>query len=299
MKTRAPGRKTSEQPPAGTRDLSTPSTSGAGMTVPTAADQHYPLIGPGDPEPFSLYNPDGTAPVLLVCDHASKAFPRVMNQLGLADWVLEQHVASDIGAAMVTRHLSDLLDAPAVLAGYSRLIIDPNRKLTSSTAFIEVSDGITIPGNIDLSEEEKADRVASFFDPYHQAITDRLERFKSRGVTPAFISVHTCTPVFNQVVREMHIGVMWDKDPRIPLPFIRNLEAMEGVCVGDNEPYSGKHPHDFTIDFHAEPEGLPHVGIEVRQDLVGEEEGARRWAGILADGLEDVLSDIVGLQPRR
>jgi predicted N-formylglutamate amidohydrolase len=256
----------------------------------------FPLIGPGDPAPFSLYNENGKAPVLLVCDHASRAFPRAMNQLGLADWVLDKHVACDIGAALVTRFLSDRLDAPAVLAGYSRLIIDLNRKTSSSTAFIEVSDGITVPGNLDLGEEEKSDRIASFFDPYHGAITQQLKEFEERGIQPAFIAVHTCTPVFNQVVRQMHIGVMWDEDPRIARPLIRNLDAMDGVCVGDNEPYSGKHPHDFTIDFHAEPNRLPYAGIEVRQDLVSDEAGARKWASILADALEVVLAEVVGFE---
>jgi predicted N-formylglutamate amidohydrolase len=259
----------------------------------------YPLIGPGDPPPYSLYNPEGKAPVLLVCDHASRAFPRAMNQLGLADWVLDKHVACDIGAALVTRHLADRLDAPAVLAGYSRLIVDLNRKLHGRSAFIPVSDGIAIPGNLEISEEEKAQRVASFFKPYHDAITERLKQFEENGVTPAFIAVHTCTPVFNRVVRRMHIGIMWDQDPRIPVPLIRRLEAMDGICVGDNEPYSGKHPHDFTIDYHAERSQLPCVGIEVRQDLVSDDEGAGRWAGVLADALEDVLAEVVGHQPRQ
>lgn len=93
----------------------------------------------------------------------------------------------------------------------------------------------------------------------------------------------------------MHIGVMWDQDARIPVPLIRNLAAMDGVCVGDNEPYSGRHPHDFTIDHHAERDELPCVGIEVRQDLVSDDAGAHKWANILADALEAVLSDVVGL----
>jgi predicted N-formylglutamate amidohydrolase len=275
--------------------LSTPSTSRQ-KTVPSATADAFPLIGPGDPAPFKLYNENGKAPVLLVCDHASRTFPRAMNQLGLADWVLDKHVACDIGAAMVTHFLSDRLDAPAMLAGYSRLIVDLNRQTDSSTAFIEVSDGITVPGNLDLSDEEKADRITSFFDPYHGAISRQLEGFEQRGIQPAFISVHTCTPVFNQVVRQMHIGVMWDDDPRIARPLIRNLDAMDGICVGDNEPYSGKHPHDFTIDFHAEPNGLPYAGIEVRQDLVSDEKGARKWAHILADALEEVLAEVVGFE---
>ena len=105
------------------------------------------------------------------------------------------------------------------------------------------------------------------------------------------IAVHTCSPVFDQIVRPWHIGIMWDTDPRIPVPLIQRFEQMEGICIGDNEPYSGRHPHDFTIDHHAEPAGLPHVGIEVRQDLVSNEDGARKWAAILAEALAEILSD--------
>jgi len=236
------------------------------------------------------YNDHGRAPVLLVADHASPFFPAAMNQLGLADWVLERHVAWDIGSDQLTRFLADELDAQAVLAGFSRLIVDPNRKLEDPTAFIEISDGIGIPGNIGLDAEQKALRAQSFFRPYHDAITARLECFAAQGIVPAFISVHTCTPVFARVVRPWHIGVMWDRDPRIAVPLMQTLRGMEGICIGDNEPYSGRHPHDFTIDFHAEPSGLPHVGIEVRQDLVADDNGAGRWAGILASALRGILA---------
>lgn len=251
----------------------------------------YPLIGPGDPPPYMTYNDHGLAKLLLVADHASPFFPAAMNQLGLADWVLERHVAWDIGSDQLTRFLADELDAPAVLAGFSRLIVDPNRQLNDPSAFVEVSDGIAIPGNLELSEEQKSLRVQSFFQPYHEAIANRLDQFQSRGIVPAFISVHTCTPVFDRIVRPWHVGIMWDRDPRIAIPLMENLGGMDGVCIGDNEPYSGRHPHDFTVDFHAEPAGLPHVGIEVRQDLVSDDEGARTWAGILASALGPVLAD--------
>ena len=251
----------------------------------------YPLIGPGDPPPFITYNDHGQAPVLLVADHASPFFPAAMNQLGLADWVLERHVAWDIGSDLLTHCLADALDAQAVLAGFSRLIVDPNRQLDDPTAFMQVSDGIAIPGNLDLDAEQKALRVQSFFRPYHGTIAAKLDRFQAQGIVPALISVHTCTPVFDRVVRPWHVGVMWDRDPRIAVPLMENLRSMAGVCIGDNEPYSGRHPHDFTIDFHAEPARLPHVGIEVRQDLVQDEPGAARWAAILAQALRPILSD--------
>jgi len=251
----------------------------------------YPLIEPGDPPPFMTYNDAGSAKVLLVADHASPYFPASMNQLGLADWVLERHVTWDIGSDLLARHLADLIDAPAILAGYSRLLVDPNRQLDDPTAFIEVSDGIAIPGNHGLSHEQKSLRIQSFFQPYHAAITDRLRKFQSGGTVPALISVHTCTPVFAQVVRRWHIGIMWDKDPRIAKPLMEKLSKMDEICFGDNEPYSGRHTHDFTIDHHAEPAGLPHVGIEVRQDLVGDAEGAAKWARVLAAPLQEILAD--------
>ena len=255
------------------------------------ADRRYPLIGPGDPPPYMTYNDHGRARLLLVADHASPFFPAGMNQLGLADWVLERHVAWDIGSDELARCLADRLDAQLILAGFSRLIVDPNRRLDDPTAFATLSDGIAIPGNLDLDEEQKALRAASFYQPYHDAIAARLERFAQRGDVPAFVSIHTCTPVFDRVVRPWHVGVMWDKDPRLAVPLMERLRGMDGICIGDNEPYSGRHPHDFTIDHHAEPAGLPHVGIEVRQDLVATADGARQWAGILADALQGILAD--------
>lgn len=238
-----------------------------------------------------VYNDHGKAPVLLVADHASPFFPAAMNQLGLADWVLERHVAWDIGVDELVRCMADELDAPAILAGFSRLIVDPNRQPDDPGAFPQISDGIAIPGNIDLDEAGKAARIQSFFAPYHDAISSRLARFEQQGTVPALIAVHTCTPEFDRIIRPWHVGIMWDKDPRIPRHVMSEFKRRGDICAGDNEPYSGRHPHDFTIDYHAEPHGLPHVGFEVRQDLVTEYEGARRWAGILAQALRGILED--------
>ena len=260
--------------------------------------QHFPeidpadtLIGPGDPPPYMTYNEHGKAQVLLVADHASPFFPATLNQLGLADWVLEEHVAWDIGVDELARCLADELDASLVLAGFSRLIVDPNRRPDDPGVIPEISDGIAIPGNLDLEPSQRARRFRSFFDPYHEAIDRHLDGFFDRGVTPAMIAVHTCTPVFDRIVRPWHVGVMWDKDPRIAASVMAHFADDPDVCIGDNEPYSGRHPHDYTIDHHAEPRGIPHVGFEVRQDLVEDAAGAKHWAAVLGRALSGVLSD--------
>ena len=253
----------------------------------------YPLIGPDEPEPVSVFNAPGRAKLLLVGDHVSNRIPRALDKLGLEDAVLNTHVAYDIGARKLISHLSQHLDAPALLAAYSRLVIDLNRSLEDASVIPEVSDGIPIPGNQGLSQQDRSLRIHCFYTPYRFAIDSMLHRYRKRGIVPAFISIHSFTPQLADMQRRpWHIGLMWDTDPRIPVPLMARLRAHpQSVNVGDNQPYSGKHAADYTIDHHAETGGLPHVSIETRQDLIDTEQGAEYWASILDEALRDILAD--------
>jgi predicted N-formylglutamate amidohydrolase len=264
------------------------------MRLLATPDEHsaYPLIAPDEAPPFSILNERAAARVLLTGDHASPVIPRALHNLGLDAWALHQHVAYDIGTRKLITHLSQHLDAPAVLAGYSRLIVDLNRSLDDSSAFPQDSDGILIPGNAGLSEADRALRIQSFYRPYRAAIETMLNRYRAQDIVPAMISIHSFTPELAGVPRPWHVGILWDVDPRIPVPLIGGLRARpDGLQVGDNQPYSGRHPADYTIDHHAEAAGLPHVSIEVRQDLVDTEAGAERWATILHEALAEILAD--------
>ena len=250
------------------------------------------MIGPGDPPPYTIINKEGNAAVLLVGDHASNTIPEMLGNLGLDNTVLEQHIAYDIGSKKLIQHLSQHLDAPALLAGYSRLVVDLNRSLEDDSSMPEVSDNTVIAGNLNMPDEHRSQRIHYFYTPYRIAIDNLLRRFKQQNIVPAFISIHSFTPEMAGYSRPWHAGVLWDKDPRIPVPLMQNLRAHpEAFHIGDNEPYSGKHLADYTIDHHAEATGIPHVSIEVRQDLINSEEGAERWAIILADALRDILAD--------
>ena len=240
--------------------------------------------------PWMLHNPNGRAPILVVCDHATRRMPPDLHQLGLDGWVLDTHVAWDIGAADVACRLARLLDAPAILSGFSRLVADPNRALDQPEAFPAISAGIAIPGNQDLTDKERVRRARDYWLPYHRGIDAKLAAFAGRGIVPAFISVHSCTPVYDRIVRPWHVGVMWDQDPRLGPALIDALEAWGGIHVGDNEPYSGKHPFDYTVDHHAEGAGLPCVGLEIRQNLIADAAGARDWADLLARCLRPILA---------
>jgi len=256
------------------------------------AQRGFPLIGPDDPAPFAVLNEHGSAPALVVCDHASRAMPRRMNRLGLPEIATWQHIAWDIGAGELARGLADYLDAPAVLAGYSRLVVDCNRQPDDVEAFRTVSDGWQIPGNEGLGELDRRQRLSAFFDPYHGAIEAMLGGLRSRRPWPALIAIHSFTPrLGGHQGRPWEVGILWDRDPRIALPLLEGLRAVEGLCVGDNEPYSGRHPSDYTIDYHAEAAGLPHICIEVRQDQLESPAGIERWVRLLGGLIGRMLGD--------
>ncbi|UEM19979.1 N-formylglutamate amidohydrolase [Skermanella mucosa] len=250
-----------------------------------------PLLGPGDPPPVTVLNREGRAPVLLLCDHASNAMPASLGTLGLDDAALSRHIAYDIGAADVTRALVERWDAAAVLSGYSRLIIDLNRDLDDPTSIPVISDGVVVPGNRALDPAEAAQRVDGLFWPYHSTAAAEIDRLRGRGQVPAVVSIHSFTPVMNGIERPWHIGILWDRDPRMPVPVMERLRADARLVVGDNEPYTGKGTEGSTIDRHAVVPGLPHLLVEIRQDLIDTRHGAAEWAGILGEALDEVLAD--------
>ncbi|MDP7270626.1 MAG: N-formylglutamate amidohydrolase [Gammaproteobacteria bacterium] len=229
--------------------------------------------------------------VLIVCDHASCFIPAEFGDLGVVAEHLRDHIAWDIGAGPLARALAKELGVTALLAGVSRLVVDCNRHLDDPTAFPETSDGVSVPGNSGLTTSDRQHRADTYYWPYHHAIRDRLCKLESIFAAPAVISIHSFTPELEGVMRPWHIGALWDKDNRISAPFMKYFGHEKGIMVGDNEPYSGRHKADFTLDHHAEAEGLPHVGIEIRQDLVTVPGGVDEWAGILAGALRVILAD--------
>ncbi|MGQ9365945.1 N-formylglutamate amidohydrolase [Azospirillum sp. A39] len=259
--------------------------------IPARPAPPPPLLGPGDPPPATVLNPTGSCRAVLVCDHAHRAIPRSLGTLGLTDEELSRHIAYDIGAADLTRRLSARFDATAVLSGYSRLVIDPNRSLEDPTAVPVVSDDVVIPGNRALDAEGVRRRVDAIFRPYHEAVAAVLAGRRAAGTVPALVSVHSFTPSMRGVARPWHVGVLWDHDPRIAAPLLERLRALGRWCIGDNEPYSGRGTLGGTVESHATPAGLPNVLLEVRQDLVATPEGVAQWAEILGDALAPVLAD--------
>lgn len=227
--------------------------------------------------------------MLILCDHASNALPPEYGLLGLPEAEFERHIAYDIGAAAVVRGMAESLGATAILSGFSRLLIDPNRGPDDPTLVMRLSDGSLIPGNARIGADEIAERTKRFYAPYHAAITHFIDEALDLGEVPVLVSIHSFTPSWKGVPRRWQAALLWDKDPRLAEPLIAALKE-EGLVTGDNEPYDGALEND-TMHRHGTMRGLPHALIEVRQDLISEPEGQAEWAGRLARILPSILMD--------
>jgi predicted N-formylglutamate amidohydrolase len=182
----------------------------------------------------------------------------------------------------VTRELAALLGAPAVLANFSRLLIDPNRGEDDPTLIRQLYDGTVVPGNYPMTAEERERRLVRFYRPYHDAVASMVASVaEASGVAPFLFSVHSFTPVMQGVARPWHVGILWDSDDRAPKPLIEALSAEADLVVGDNEPYDGALRGD-TMFKHAIVNGFAHALVEIRQDLIADNTGAVAWANRLA-----------------
>ena len=237
---------------------------------------------------YQAYNEQRPARLLFLCDHASNAVPPELDLLGLSEDDFARHIAYDIGAAELTRALADLWNVPALLARWSRLVVDLNRGADDPTVVMKLSDGRIIPRNRDLDRKGIEDRIRRFHAPYHAAIASAVRDAIGAGIAPILVSMHSFTPVWRGHARPWHTGVLWDRDGRLALRLLERLRREPDITVGDNEPYSGELEND-TLYRHGTMNGLPHVLIEVRQDLISDKAGVERWALRLKQALGDAI----------
>lgn len=243
---------------------------------------------------FEKIDGDTAKGLVLLADHARRALPPEYGTLGLPASEFERHIAYDIGVEAVTRGLARRLGVPAVLCGFSRLLIDPNRGEDDPTRIMQLSDGAVVPGNHPMTAEERELRVERFWRPYHAAVTAALDEVTAAtGKAPLVVSIHSFTPAWKGRPRPWHAGILWDSDPRAVEPVIAALREDPDLVVGDNEPYDGALRGD-TMFTHCIVPGFPHVLIEVRQDLIAGEAGQAAWVDRLAPILDAVnaLPDI-------
>ncbi|MGD9614126.1 MAG: N-formylglutamate amidohydrolase [Alphaproteobacteria bacterium] len=241
-----------------------------------------PLLGESDPPPVCVLRPEGGSDFLLTADHAGRAVPCSLGDLGVSESEWQRHIAWDIGIAAVTERLSRALDAATVLQTYSRLVIDCNRRPDWDSSIPVISEHTEIPGNRGISDAEREARRREIFDPYHRQIAALLDRRKAAGQRTVLVAMHSFTPVFKGEPRNIEIGVLYNRDIRLASIMLDLLRAEGDLTVGDNAPYAITDTSDYTVPVHGEARGLPHVEFEIRQDLIADASGQDAWAARLA-----------------
>jgi predicted N-formylglutamate amidohydrolase len=237
-----------------------------------------------------ILRPLGRGRFVLLCDHASNHVPAELDNLGLSESELARHIAWDIGAAGVTETLSEVLDAPAILCGISRLVIDCNRQLDSPALIPVVSDGTSVPGNAELSDASRTARIERWFQPYHEAVESVLFERAARRPAAIVVAIHSMTPILDGQSRPWQIALSSHTDRRLIDPLLAALRAAGDWVVADNEPYCIEPAIDYSIPVHAMRRGLLHVQVEFRQDEIADAAGQRRWALRFAEALTGCTS---------
>jgi predicted N-formylglutamate amidohydrolase len=246
------------------------------------------LLGDEEVPPVCEHNPTGASPFLLTCDHYGRLIPRALGDLGVAASELTRHIAWDIGIAGVAEALSKQLDAHLIAQRYSRLVIDCNRPPEAPSSIPRISEATAIAGNEGIGREAAQTRRRSIFDPYHRRISDAIEQRLRDNIPTVLVSLHSFTPVYAGVARPWHVGALYHRDTRLAPLLLKSLRAESDLVVGDNEPYAVRDETDYTIPVHGEKRGLMNTGIEIRQDLIADQAGEKKWA----DRLSRILTAI-------
>jgi predicted N-formylglutamate amidohydrolase len=240
------------------------------------------LLAADELDPVQVLRETGASDLFLTADHAGRVIPRRLGRLGVTEGELTRHIAWDIGIRGVTERLAAVLDATAIFQTYSRLVIDCNRNPSVPSAMPEVSETTAIPGNVGLGADDRAMRVAEIFTPYHARIAALLDARAAVGRRTVYVAMHSFTPVFKGESRAMEVGVLYNRHPKLAHIMLELLCAEGDLTVGDNAPYAVSDLTDYGVPVHAEGRGLPHVEIEIRQDLIADAAGEAAWAARMA-----------------
>jgi predicted N-formylglutamate amidohydrolase len=243
-----------------------------------------------------ILNPSGASPVVLLCEHASNFIPPEYAGLGLSSAELGRHIAWDIGAAGVTRRLSQLLNAPAFLGCYSRLLIDLNRPLRSPTSIVARSESTDIPGNASIDASERARRAESYFEPFHAAVTSLLDSRRQAARPSLIVAIHSFTPTFHGEARPWAAGIIYDQGTAFAEATLDRLRMQDTALeVGANVPYSVAPEDYYGLLEYGDYAANPALLVEIRQDLLARPDEQDAWA----HRLSAAIAIDVGLQSLR
>jgi len=244
---------------------------------------------PSHDEVVEVINSSGQGGFLLVCEHASRFIPSRFDNLGLERDVLESHVAWDPGALGVAQEISTQLDAPLVAQRISRLVYDCNRPPDAESAMPAKSEIFDVPGNVDLSPSQRQLRIDQYYRPFQQTLSAQIDSHTARTLPPALITIHSFTPTYHGIARNLDIGILHDSDSRFADALLISLASESQLVIARNQPYGPADGVTHTLVQHGLPRGLLNVMIEIRNDIIKTPKSQQKMGELLARHLSGVV----------
>lgn len=238
---------------------------------------------------FEIINEKSQCPIILTCEHASNLIPNKYNNLGLDNKYFDTHIARDKGCKEVTIMLAKKIGATAFIGGFSRLLIDLNRKENEAEIILDESDKVFIPGNKNLSSEEKEFRLNEYYRPYHQAIDKKIDELKKTGIEPIVLSIHAYTSQLQGgIFRPWNIGILYINETPFTKIIIENISKIKNLTVGYNEPYDLRKYKTGSTVIHGYNKNIDNCLIEIRDtEFENINFGVKKWVDILYKAIKE------------
>ena len=243
-----------------------------------------------DPDAVEVIGAQAKGPALILCEHASNHIPARYDGLGLDDAARASHAAWDPGARAVAMHLAEALRSPMVAARVSRLVYDCNRPPEAASAMPERSEQIEVPGNRGLNEAQRAERVASVYEPFCARVAEVIAGRKAAGLATALVTIHSFTPVWFGARRDCEIGILHDSDSRLADAMLAEAHRLPHRVIRRNDPYGPQDGVTHSLKLHGLAHDLPNVMIEIRNDLLADTAAQARMAEEIMTLLRPALS---------
>jgi predicted N-formylglutamate amidohydrolase len=229
---------------------------------------------------FELVEGAAEPGIVLTCEHASQHMPATHALTGEDARLRDTHWAYDLGARELTLACAEELGATAVLASFSRLLVDPNREEDHPDLFRRTAEGHPVRLNANLTHADRAQRLAQYYGPFHTAVRQCIT-----ATRPALLfSIHSFTPLYEGVPRIVQLGVLFNREEALAHVFGAEL-ARRGFSSQANEPWSGKAGLIYSAESHAYAAGARPLELEVRQDLACDPAYRARLVPALAGAL--------------
>ncbi|MBO6814086.1 MAG: N-formylglutamate amidohydrolase [Rhizobiaceae bacterium] len=250
------------------------------------------LLSQQDGAPVEIINPYGDSKIVLVCEHASNLVPLHLSNLGLTPDQLNSHIGWDLGARDLAVRLSKALNAPLVAARFSRLVYDCNRPPEALSAMPHETEVCLVPGNEGISNEERLARAEEIYVPFHRAVSDVLRHKRRAGIDPIVVTIHSYTPVFKGEKRDVEIGYLHADDDRLSkaLEYFSTYGTSYNIRL--NEPYAPVDGVLHSIEKHLEDGSFDYVMIEVRNDLLQDEDKHSAIFSLLSKCIPEAVSSL-------